>query len=248
MKFINFLIIAVLTLTACSLDDVATPEPELQLVLIGSYPLNLTEPSDLSFDPVSNTLWTVSDTNNKVYNIDLEGNIIQELSFIGSALEGIAYSFIDNSLWLAEEEDCQIVNITQQGEELARYQIPLETGTNSGLEGICFLPDNTIALVKEKDPGKFLKLNPLYEVEQELIIDFAEDFSAISYNTEENFYWVVSDQNEALFAWTPEAGVIAEYSLPFAKPEGVCYVPDRQSFFFVSDSQNTLYKMKLQRN
>lgn len=246
MKYVIFFIVTFMTLTACSLDDVATPDPELHLVLIASYSLDLTEPSDLSYDPVSNSLWTVSDTNNKVYNIDLEGNIIQELPLIGIALEGIACSPIDNSLWLAEEQDCQIVNITQQGQEISRHQIPLETGTNSGLEGICFLPDNTIALVKEKDPGKFLKLNLLYQVELEIIIDFAEDFSAISYNPEDNFYWVVSDQNETLFAWTPETGVIAEYSLPFAKPEGVCYVPDRQSFFFVSDSQNSLYEMKLQ--
>ncbi|MDP8220526.1 MAG: SdiA-regulated domain-containing protein [Candidatus Stygibacter frigidus] len=246
MKNLVLMILTLLIFSSCSLDDVVNPDSELHLVMISSYSLSLAEPSDLSYDPLTNSLWTVSDNNNKVYNIDLEGNTIQELPFVGNDLEGIAYSFIDNSLWLAEEGDCQIVNITQQGAELAGYQIPLETGTNSGLEGICLLPDSTIALVKEKNPGKFVKLNSLYEVEQMLVIDFADDFSAISYNPEENFYWVLSDQNQALFAWTPEAGVIAEYSLPFEKPEGVCYVPDRQSFFFVSDSQNALYEMKLQ--
>jgi uncharacterized protein YjiK len=218
----------------------------LQLVLTGSYELAISDPSDLSYDADSNTLWTVSDTNNKVYEIDLQGNTIRELPFTGTSLEGIACSPADHSLWLAEEELSQIVNITRQGEELARYQIPLETGTNSGLEGICFLPDSTIALVKEKNPGKFIKLNCAYEVEQEILIDFAGDFSAISYNDEDNYYWILSDRAEALYAWTAIDGVMAEYPLPFDKPEGVCYVAELESFFFVSDSQNGLYKMKLE--
>jgi uncharacterized protein YjiK len=247
MKYLVFALFTALVTGSCSLDNAAVPEPALQLILLDSYSLNIPEPSDLTYDHTSNSLWTVSDADNFVYNIDFTGEIIQILPFQGDDLEGIAYSATDSTLWLAEESLSQIVNINLQGLEIARHQIPVTTGTNSGLEGICFNQDGTISLVKEKDPGKYIRLDAEMTPILDIMLDFANDYSAISYDYENEFFWIVSDQNQSLYAWTPETGVISKYDLPFPKPEGVCYVPSLECFFLVSDSQNMLYKMKLMR-
>lgn len=246
MNKILSLLITIFSFSSCSLDNYTNPDPKPKLTLINSYQLTVEEPSDLCYDKDTNSLWTVSDADCKVYNIDFEGNVLGHLPFVGDDLEGIAYSPKDSTLWLAEEHLSQIVKINKQGQELERKTLPVQADTNSGLEGITLDDLGNIYVVKEKTPGMFLKVSPDFVVLTQEVIDFAGDFAAISYNSMDGNFWVVSDQNEAIYVWNLEDGVMAEYNLPFSKPEGIAYVPLTDTFYFVSDSLNELYEMKLQ--
>ena len=246
MKYLFVIIITLTLLTSCSTDDPITESTLPELVLIQSYPIDVAEPSGLTYDQNSNCLWTVSDNNCMVYNLDLSGNVIAELPYIGNDLEGITFDPTTNTLWLAEESESEIVNINMSGEELARYQLPIQQGTNSGLEGICLNNLGNLSLIKEKNPGKFLALDSNYNVINDIELTFAGDYSAIVYDISRNAYWIVSDQNEKMYLWTSESGVTQEFSLPFSKPEGICILPDQDIFYFVSDSENKLYKMEIQ--
>lgn len=248
MKLLLILCSFILLLSACSTDDSVPTTPSYDLVLLEEINIGVSEPSDLSYDLDSNCLWTVSDNTNRIYKLDIEGHILEELNYVGQDLEGIFYDENSQTLWIAEEGSSQIVNITLTGVELQRYNLPITTGTNSGLEGICLNNTGNICLVKEKDPGKYYRLNSSFAVDFDLELDFAGDYAAITYDAERECFWIVSDQNQRVYLWTETEGVINEFSLPFTKPEGICLIPNTNLIYFVSDSENMLYKMELKED
>lgn len=248
MKNIIIILLLALLLISCSTDDSTPTAPTFDLVLLEEINISVSEPSDLSYDQDSNCFWTVSDGSNKIYKLDLEGHVISELPFIGQDLEGIFYDKNSQTLWVAEEGSSQIVNVSTVGDELQRHTLPIAAGTNSGLEGICLNNVDNICLVKEKDPGKYYRLNSSFAVDFDLELDFAGDYAAITYDTERECFWIVSDQNQRVYLWNETDGVINQFSLPFPKPEGICLIPNSSLLYFVSDSENMLYKMELKEN
>ncbi len=103
MKYLMLIIMLLLLISGCSLSESQPTGVFFNLVLIDSFDLDILEPSDLCYDSTTNSLWTVSDNTNLVYNIDFEGNIFQTLTYNGEDLEGITYDSAGNTLWIVEE-------------------------------------------------------------------------------------------------------------------------------------------------
>ncbi|MCK5079383.1 MAG: SdiA-regulated domain-containing protein, partial [Bacteroidales bacterium] len=88
-------ILFILFAASCKKDETADTVIEVpvgQLELIESYSIDVPEPSGLSFGPDNNTLLTVSDHTNQVYEMDMQGNIIRILDYTGKDLEGVTYN------------------------------------------------------------------------------------------------------------------------------------------------------------
>jgi len=241
--FISFL------LFSCDISD-STTEPQNQISLILDYEIELSieEPSGLTYDPNTQTLWTVNDPdNNKIYNISLEGELLETLSFTGDDLEGIAYDDSTNTLWVADELTSEIINVSLQGEELQRVPLSVsQYSSGSGLEGLCIGNSGEFYLLKEKNPGIFIEVNPDLLSITETIITFADDFSGICYDSEKDGFWIISDESEKLYLWDLVNGVREEYSLDIPKAEGVVFIAETNSFYIVSDSEQKLYKYHLE--
>ncbi|MEA1972169.1 MAG: SdiA-regulated domain-containing protein, partial [Candidatus Cloacimonadota bacterium] len=103
MKKLLYLII-LLYLIGCNLSESAEPNPPIySLIYESNIEIDVPEPSGLTYDSNTNTLWTVSDHSGKIYQLDLNGNVLQILPFVGEDLEGIAYDYTNNSFWVIEE-------------------------------------------------------------------------------------------------------------------------------------------------
>lgn len=248
---LNILIIVLMlfSLFSCDINDSATePEDQSFLVLDSEIAIDVPEPSGLTYDPNTNTLWTVSDPdNNKIYNISLEGELLETLSFVGDDLEGTAYDSTTNTLWVADELSSEIVNVTLQGEELQR--IPLSVSQysgGSGLEGLCIGSSGKFYLVKEKDPGFFIEVSSDFSSISETELSFADDYSGIFYDDTRDGFWIVSDESEMLYLWDVTNGVREQYPLDFSKAEGIVFVAETNTFYIVSDSEEKLYTFHLE--
>jgi uncharacterized protein YjiK len=233
----------------CSISEDSS-EPETQPVLVQDFEVSIDveEPSGLTYDPNTQTLWTVNDPpNNQIYNISLSGDLLQILDFVGDDLEGVAYDNSNNTLWVAEEGNSEIVNVSLQGDELQRIEVPYTSSSpNSGLEGLCIGPAGDFFLLKEKDPGIFIKFSSDFLDIQETELTFADDFSGISYDASRAAFWIVSDESETLYLWDEINGVREQYLLDFPKAEGIVYIADTGHFYMVSDSEQKLYKFHLE--
>ena len=217
-------------------------------VLLAAIELDIAEPSGLAYDPTTQTLWTVNDPpGNRIYNISLDGELLQTLDFVGDDLEGVAFDLSTNTLWIAEEGTSEIINISLQGEELQRIELSISQYTpGSGLEGICLGSSGEFYLLKEKDPGLFIEVSQDFVTLTETELSFADDYSGICYDSTRDGFWIVSDESEMLYLWNLTNGVREQYSLGFSKAEGIVYIAETNSFYIVSDSEQKLYKFHLE--
>jgi len=249
LKIFTAAILILVLFTSCSIDENST-EPEEQSILVLDFEIdiNVSEPSGLTYDPDTQTLWTVNDPpNNRAYNLSLTGDLLQTLDFTGDDLEGVAYDTNTGTLWLAEEGNFEIVNISLQGVELQRVQVPQSyPNSNSGLEGLCIGPAGDFILLKEKNPGLFIEFSSDFSGLQETELTFADDYSGICYDASRTAFWIVSDESEMLYLWDEVSGVREVYPLDFPKAEGIVYIVETGDFYMVSDSEQKLYKFHLE--
>jgi len=217
------------------------PQPLPQLPLVESHLLTIPEPSDVTIDDSGTRLWMVGNHPEMVYQLDLKGNLVKTLSYVGQDLEGVAFDRRDSTLWVTEENLRRVVHLDLNGTVLSKRNLGFTGETNSGLEGICLNDSSRMFVLNEKHPGIFIGLDSTLTVALMDTITFAKDFSGMTYNPQKGCFWIVSDQSERLILWNPPNTVIAEYQLPFPKPEGVAFDPVSDLVYVVSDSTNTLY-------
>ena len=247
MKFALVNIVVLLILTSCKVEDSVTePSPDSPFLdKIAEYETAVPEPSGLTLDTSGKYLWTVSDNTNQVYKLDLKGDIVKTLDFIGDDLEGITYDKRTNSLWLAEEELRQLVNIDTNGNEIARFDIKnLEGSGNSGIEGVCLDNEFRFDVLNEKEPALWAKLDTSFSANSVRTIPEVEDLSGITFYMNDSFL-IVSDQSQKLICWSPFAETTKEHSLGFEKVEGIAYDERSNTVYVVSDKTAKLYVYKI---
>ncbi len=245
MKFLQSIniVFLIFALTNCKVEDSATePEPNpSSFAKLAEYQTDVPEPSGLTLDDKGKFLWTVSDNTNRVYKLDLQGNTRKILDYTGDDLEGIVFDYRDNTLWLAEERLRELVHIDTNGAELGRFRIEnLEGSGNSGIEGVCLNSDAVFAVLNEKDPALWAKLDSSFYAFDVTPITSVDDLSGITFYGSNN-YLIVSDQSQKLILWSTNNEILSEYSLDYEKAEGVAYDSLTSKIYIVSDKTGKLY-------
>jgi uncharacterized protein YjiK len=231
-----------LTLLGCGGD---LGKSASQLRLIGTYKLSFGEPSGIAYGEAENVLWIVSGNDQKIYKTDCTGVVLKTLSYNGEDLEGIVLDSSAKSLWIVEERKRELLQIDLNGNVLRSKYISLPGPLNSGLEGVAQNENETIFLLNEKEPGKFMELNSDLTIKSQREISFAADFSDMVYSAKEKCFFILSDESSALYKWTKENGVLQKFNLPIQKFEGVAINAAADKFFLVNDETNELWVYSL---
>ena len=248
-RFFMFRIILstlIITYMILSCSEKSTNPPNMELVTINSYNLQIREPSGLSFGKDYQTLWVVSDLPyGNIYEISLEGNILRTLDFRGDDLEGITYDQTENVLWAIDEQRNEIIKLCPDQGELERVTIPVYASAEHGLEGISFESQNKYWIANEKLPKKLFLLNSDFSVEQEYEPDLAKDYSGLCVNPANGILWIVSDESQLLIKWSTRDGIYEKYDLPMKKAEGIAINHQNGQIFIVSDGEQKLYQLEI---
>jgi len=233
-----YLIVLSVLFISCSAKDDATSSNKLELQ--ASYNIDVLEPSGLAINGAGNVLYTVSDHTAKIYKLSTTGTIIQEFNYVGDDLEGIS-TYKDNKLLVVEERSKEIVEYNITTSATIKHVINYENNdSNSGLEGISYNTiDQTIFILNEKNPGKLIRLNSNFTVEEEFELNFASDYSGIFYENSSNSLWIVSDQNKTINNCTLSGELITRYSIGVTQAEGIAIANDK--IYVVSDALEKLY-------
>jgi len=215
------------------------------LELINSYDIDVEEPSGLDLSLDNNSLWTVSDKRSKIYQLDLTGNILQEINIPATDLEGITIDNSDNSVWVVLEGQGEILNVDILGNEIQRITIPAVRDGSGGLEGITLNSmNNHLFLLKEKDPGVLIELDTEFEILHFKHISTALDYSGMDYDEIENELWIVSDQDKKVYRYDLGGNVIDSYPINVEKAEGIAFDSSKKLVYIVSDSADSLFVYK----
>jgi uncharacterized protein YjiK len=128
------------------------PQPVAQLPLLETHALTIPEPSDVTIDDSGTRLWMVGNHPELVYQLDLKGNLVKTLSYVGNDLEGVIFDRRDSTLWVAEENLHRVVHLDLAGNVLLTHSLGFTTEHNSGLEGICLNDSGRMFVLNEKHP------------------------------------------------------------------------------------------------
>ncbi|MBC8465741.1 SdiA-regulated domain-containing protein [bacterium] len=214
---------------------------------IVEYSLSVIEPSGLTFDEKTSSLWTVSDQTGKVVNIDTSGNVIRQIilppfDLTLPDLEGITFNAELSELLVINELNSSIVRISASGRIIESVRIMENPGlANNGLEGICYKGDTkNYFLIKENDPKIIIKTDSnLLELER-FEVNFSNDLSGIDYDAVSKTLWIVSESSRYVINCNLEGDEIRKYSIDSMAPEGIAIDPGNKKLYIVSDDNSTL--------
>lgn len=243
MKKIVFLAL-LFGIAACQNNEIA----DYQIVeKIKSYQLTVSEPSGLCFFMSPDTLLTISDQTSSVFFINRQGKTLQEFSFNGNDIEGIAFDKENHVFWVSEERTRNIIKLSENGKELKRINLSATNyESNNGLEGITYCPANGhLFVINEKKPAVLYELDTLGTIVNTNTLTFATDLSGVFYENTQNRLWLVSDESEIVARCNLFGEPDEIYRTNVNKAEGICVDIANAALFLVSDSENQLYKMQL---
>ena len=225
-----------------------TQAEALSLDLEGSYDLSITEASGLSLSQDNQTLFAVSDSDGRIYRLSLTGAVIAQLKYEGEDLEGIAVDPTDGSLWVVEEKRSIIVHTDMLGNVLDTFSININiVDENSGMEGIAINESlNRIYILTEKEPSLLLELDKMGNILNQTQLDFAEDYSGMSYDALENELWIYSDKSAILYKCDTKGVVLQQTSLPIIEGEGLAINTATGKVYIVSDTPAKLFVYQMQ--
>ncbi|MEJ7596595.1 MAG: SdiA-regulated domain-containing protein [Kofleriaceae bacterium] len=204
------------------------------------HQLHVDEPSDLAF--TGGKLYTVSDRHSTIYEIDDDGDVKDEVNVEGSDLEAIAVDN-DGHFYIADESKSKVWRVNRDGERVSSIEVDDAADGNSGIEGLAFDDDGDLYVAKEKDPARIWKLQPDGDELERESIEFADDLSALAWNSEDGHLYALSDQEHALYRLDSEFEKITAWRLPIEHPEGLAF--DGNTVYIASDPEERLYVFEL---
>ena len=190
----------------------------------------LTEPSGVVLTHTKKALWVVSDDKKRLFQIDLNGQLIPEATIPTPAkeLEGLTLDR-EGNLYLVNEGQNKIIVLDAQGQlhqeqklkdldgykKISKY-FDKSTKKNKGLEGITIGQDR-IFVLKEGDPGLLIKISQdLTKIKDykklsdkngffdDQIKSKQIDYSGLCYDPSRHCFWIVSDRAKRLFLYSWE--------------------------------------------
>ncbi len=230
-------------------SDPVVDFPIGELELIHSYELNVPEPSGLSFGPGGNTLLTVSDNSNQIYELDFEGNILRVFNFTGRDLEGVTYNPDENLIAVVDERDREVSLVDyESGNKTETFKINIPIGSeNSGLEGISYNINNKYYyIVNEINPELLVIWNPVSGIINQENLKFALDYSGVYTDANQSHLWYVSDESQRVYQCDYSNNVLMAFNLGELKFEGIAI--DGDMIYLVNDATAKLNIYKIKNN
>ncbi len=213
--------------------------------LVGTFPVDVEEPSGLTYDPLNDTLWTVQDGGGGVFELDKKGNVLTKLPITSHDLEGIAYKPDTNTFLLAEERKREVVEIDRQGNVISTLKVPIEWHYwtyNYGIEGVAYDPKTeSILVANEKKPARVMELKGENRISMAFDVVQATDISGLYYDTANERLFVLSEESKVILEFTRKGEFLSTFSIKqVPKPEGI--TKDNKGYIFVMcEETSTLY-------
>jgi uncharacterized protein YjiK len=208
------------------------------LVQFAVYNTSVPEPSGLAYNAQRNSLMTVSDGNSTIYEIDFTGRILRSFVVSGSDLEGIALSAGGDTIYVVEERNLLVSSFLSNGTKLSSFPVNVATNLSNGLEGVALDKRNHLFVVNEKLPRMLLEYYQGQELSRKEITS-ATDLSDVFYEEGADCLWIVSDESKKVMKLSTSGTVLAEYSIPFPKGEGIAIVHDK--IYIICDADGKMY-------
>ena len=222
----------------------AAPAPMItsdNLKLIAQYPIPVKEPSGLSLSEDRKSLWTVSDQNGHVFQLDLQGNVLHDFDSGLKDLEGVT-TVGHSELAMVSEREREVVITDHQGKILRRGKLDILGEANQGPESVTFNEtDSIFYALKERSPGLLVTLDPSMREIARTELNFAQDYASMSFEPTRGHLWVMSEQSKAVYVLDRHFKIQTVLSIDILQPEGMTVDYEAKKMWVVCDRSSVLY-------
>jgi uncharacterized protein YjiK len=229
-----------LGLASCKGHQPSTVSTSQNLRLINTYTVAVPEPSGLTLSKDGRSLWTVSDRDDGIYQIDLQGKVLRHFSVEYEDLEGVT-TIDDSHLAFISERANKIVVARKDGTILRERTIAISGSSNKGLESVSYDEDTALFYVLQERPGILITLNDQLEEVGRREIKFAQDYSSISFDSARQQLWVLSDLSKSIHVLDLDLRVQESFSVDVKQMEGLTIDHEAHLIYLISDSLSRLY-------
>ncbi len=209
--------------------------------LIETYTLAVRDPSGLTYDPTTDSLWAVEDGGGGIYQIEKRGEGFSEIiDFKSEDMEGIAYNPETDTFFIAEERKRVIFEVDKKGKILNTIEIDIqydEADINHGFEGVTFDPvSKHLFVVNEKNPVAVLEITRDAEIVNSFEVN-AENLSGICLDSRAGELLVLSPGSKMGMIFTKEGRLLSSIDLDVPRPAGIAIDDERYIYVVCEDTQ-----------
>lgn len=200
--------------------------------------IDIEEPSDICFDPISKHFVVVSDEGT-IKIMDESMHTIKVLRFHGSDFEAV--SLVDSFIYVSDESAKRILQFSLNTyQNIASYDIHNLGALNEGIEGLTYNPSNKQFIAAyEKNPVALIIMNDNFQQLKRINLSMFSDISSLTYFN--GFLYVLSDEDASLSKLDPTSfAVLKTVYFNMINPEGVAFI-NEDSFVIVSDAEQKVY-------
>jgi len=220
--------------------DAKAPDPSA-LEPIAAYATSIPEPSGLAYNAAHGTLLSVSDETSTVYEIDLEGNVLTTVVLEDRDLEGIAVTRNGDTIIVVSESAQSVRTHMATGALLGSISVPVSTEPSHSLEGVTIDNHGHLFVINEKKPRLLMEFADGAEVFR-TEPRYTDDMSDICYDAAGDCLWAVSDESARVIKLSKRGELLAEYTIPFTKGEGITV--HEETIYIISDADGRLYRFR----
>lgn len=214
---------------------------------VRSISVNIPEPSDICYNPKTDTFFIVSD-NGILFETDKEGQVLRKVNDKGADYEGV-FSDDKNTYALSETHRTIAVYDNESLRKIRTLSIPYSGARNKGFEAITFNKSkNSFIVLTEKDPLLLFELDSDFKVKNQIdLAAVASDISAATWHND--FLWLLSDESMLLLKLNPLTyEVVEKWSLPVINPEGLTFDAAGNLMITCDDMQRIYYFNNPEKN
>lgn len=196
--------------------------------------LSFSEPSDLSYRSLTNTLYGVSD-GGQVYEFNLNGKTIRQSTFEGGDLEGIATG--PEGVYVLDERFRKVTLLDSTSLlPIKSWNLHHQGARNSGYEGIVWDESEAVFwLVTEKNPILLERYDRNFNLLTSVEWTGLSDVSALAVH--EGKLWLLSDEDRKVVAIDKgNKKALFEVIIKATTPEGICFLSDGRMAIVNDDS------------
>ena len=234
------LITAVFLITACS--ERPTVKKNDIVEYIGHYPTDISGPSGLALSYDKSFLWTVSDTDKRLYKISFEGKTLDKIKVDAEDMEGV--TVIDSTtLAVVLEKERAVLLISNDGKEITKKKYKdIKGNGNAGLEGITYNSSTGgFYLLKEKKPTLLITTDNDLNIIDTKELKIADDLSGICYEPLHNNLWIVSHEDKMIANCDLKGSIIDSFRVNIPQIEGISVDYETGKMYVICDETADLF-------
>lgn len=211
-----------------------------------SIAIAIPEPSDICYNPKTDTFFIVSD-NGILFETDHDQKIIRKVVEKDADFEAV---YADGQLiYAVDETHRNIYRYDVTFKPIGIANVPFAGGRNRGYEAMTFNKSkNSFILLTEKDPTTLFELDANFKITNQIDLSrLARDISAATYYND--FLWLLSDESMRLIKLNPATyEVLGQWSLPVINPEGITFDNNGNLLVTCDDMQRIYYFNNPEKN